>query len=183
MKIKAKCKAFYNGNIVNVGEVIDYKGDKVPSWATLANGKEQKKEEAGNAPAELKLTQELDELIKEATEIDVWVNGTGKTLAEQIAEYKEAIAAKKAELAAAAQQGEGSETKDDKGEAGNAGGNEQQTAPASASEDGNEPTEQELDELITTATGLGIILEGAELDLPMAEKIKVLTDKIAKAKA
>jgi hypothetical protein len=165
MKIKAKCKAYYNGDIVKVGEVIEFKGSKVPSWATLANGKEQKKEETGKVPAELKLTQELDELIKEAAEIDVWVNGTGKTLEEQIAEYKEAIAAKKAEFAAVVQQGEGNEAKDDE----------------EAGEGNNEPTEQELDELITTATELGIILEGAELDLPIHEKIKVLTDKIANA--
>lgn len=165
MKIKALKKAYYNGCIVNVGEVVDYKGEDVPSWATLASGKETKKPDEPNKQLELKLTQELDELIKEADEINVWVNGTGKTLEEQISEYKEAIKAKKDELAA--------------------GQNGNTDTEIKADEDGGGATvsEQELDELTTAATELGIILEGAELDLSITEKAKVLTDKIAKAKA
>lgn len=39
--IRAVKTAFYNGGLVYSGEIIkNYKGDKVPSWATLANGKE-----------------------------------------------------------------------------------------------------------------------------------------------
>ena len=44
--IKVTKTAFYNGALVYPNEIIkNYKGD-VPSWATLAGGKEQKKDEA-----------------------------------------------------------------------------------------------------------------------------------------
>lgn len=43
--IKVTKTAFYNGALVYPNEIIkNYKGD-VPSWATLAGGKEQKKDE------------------------------------------------------------------------------------------------------------------------------------------
>jgi hypothetical protein len=47
MKIKAKIKAFYNGTIVKPGEVVEFEGDKLPTWATLAESDKQpaKKEE------------------------------------------------------------------------------------------------------------------------------------------
>lgn len=44
MKIKAIKKAYYDDRIVEVGEILDVKLEKVPSWATLAGGKETKKE-------------------------------------------------------------------------------------------------------------------------------------------
>lgn len=47
MKIQAKIKAFYNGTIVKPGEVVEFEGDKLPTWATLAESDKQpaKKEE------------------------------------------------------------------------------------------------------------------------------------------
>ena len=41
LTIKVTKMAFYNGALVYPNEIIkNYKGDSVPSWATLANGKE-----------------------------------------------------------------------------------------------------------------------------------------------
>lgn len=45
MKIKVIKTAFYNGAIVNVNDVIDFKGDKLPLWGTLASGKQQQKQQ------------------------------------------------------------------------------------------------------------------------------------------
>ena len=58
--IKAVKTAFYNGGLVYAGEVIkDYKGDKVPSWATLANGKETKKTPENGNVKEVKEVKEV----------------------------------------------------------------------------------------------------------------------------
>ena len=52
LTIKVTKMAFYNGALVYPNEIIkNYKGDSVPSWATLANGKDApvKKDEAPEA--------------------------------------------------------------------------------------------------------------------------------------
>ena len=47
LTIKVTKTAYYNGGLVYPNTIIkNYKGDTVPSWATLAGGKEQKQEEA-----------------------------------------------------------------------------------------------------------------------------------------
>lgn len=51
LTIKVTKTAFYDGGLVYPNEIIkNYKGDTVPSWATLAGGKEQKKEETPDNP-------------------------------------------------------------------------------------------------------------------------------------
>ena len=46
LTLKVTKLAFYNGALVYPNEIIkNFKGDKVPSWATLAGGKEIKPEE------------------------------------------------------------------------------------------------------------------------------------------
>lgn len=41
LNLKVKKVAFYNGGLVQPNEIIkNYKGEKVPSWATLLNGNE-----------------------------------------------------------------------------------------------------------------------------------------------
>ena len=41
LTLKVKKVAFYNGGLVQPNEIIkNYKGEKVPSWATLLNGEE-----------------------------------------------------------------------------------------------------------------------------------------------
>ena len=48
MKIKVIKEAFYNNAYKKIGDVLDYQGENIPSWAILANGKDvekQKKEE------------------------------------------------------------------------------------------------------------------------------------------
>lgn len=44
LTLKVKKVAFYNGGLVQPNEIIkNYKGEKVPSWATLLNGNETPK--------------------------------------------------------------------------------------------------------------------------------------------
>lgn len=44
LTLKVKKVAFYNGGLVQPNEIIkNYKGEKVPSWATLLNGEETPK--------------------------------------------------------------------------------------------------------------------------------------------
>lgn len=50
MKIKVIKTAFYDGSIVNENDVINYKGDVVPKWATLVNGKQSTKKQTQQEP-------------------------------------------------------------------------------------------------------------------------------------
>ena len=43
MKIKVLKTAYFNQKLLNIGEIVDFKGKKIPSWATLADGIETKK--------------------------------------------------------------------------------------------------------------------------------------------
>lgn len=43
MKVKVIEKAFYNLEYLKEGQIIDFKGKKLPSWATLADGIETQK--------------------------------------------------------------------------------------------------------------------------------------------
>lgn len=101
--IKVVKTAFYDGGLVYAGEIIkNYKGDKIPSWATLANGKEAvkkevKKEEetAANenktpaAQTQEAITAEYNALLDEAVEKNILIEDADKkTITEQIAELK-----------------------------------------------------------------------------------------------
>ena len=115
LTIKVTKMAFYNGALVYPNEIIkNYKGDSVPSWATLANGKEApvKKDEteevdtegdkADEVPAddtakegavteqtEEALMEEYNALLDEAVEKNILLEDADKkTIVEQIAELK-----------------------------------------------------------------------------------------------
>lgn len=65
LTIKVKKVAYYNNGLVYPNEIIkNYKGDTVPSWATLANGKEQKKDETPVNPQTPSQTQTPDNPVK-----------------------------------------------------------------------------------------------------------------------
>jgi len=120
MKIKAIRKAYYNDRIIEVGEILDVKLEKVPSWATLAGGKETKKEEKKEEvkiPSEAeKKTEvvggvqipegdivedenannadklaELDALITKGVELNISIDTENKTIQQQIDELNEKI--------------------------------------------------------------------------------------------
>ena len=53
MKVKVIKNAYYNDEYLKVGRIIDYKckkGEQLPSWATLADGIEIKKDKQQKAP-------------------------------------------------------------------------------------------------------------------------------------
>lgn len=54
MKVKIIEKAFYNLEFLKEGQVIDFKGKELPSWATLADGIETQKGKSGKTPKEPK---------------------------------------------------------------------------------------------------------------------------------
>ena len=64
LTLKVKKVAFYNGGLVQPNEIIkNYKGEKVPSWATLLNGEETPKKsneqkDADNANGKVGSTSE-----------------------------------------------------------------------------------------------------------------------------
>ena len=120
MKIKTIRKAYYNDRIIEVGEILDVKLEKVPSWATLAGGKETKKEEKKEevkTPSEAeKKTEvvggvqipegdivedenannadklaELDALITKGVELNISIDTENKTIQQQIDELNEKI--------------------------------------------------------------------------------------------
>ena len=82
MKIKVIKTAFYNGAIVNVNDVIDFKGDKLPLWGTLASGKQQQKQQ--NKKQENKQQQKQQEDAEKLPDNNEQVNGTlfGEGIAE-----------------------------------------------------------------------------------------------------
>ena len=84
MKIKFIKTAFYNGAIVNVNDVIDFKGDKLPLWGTLASGKQQQKQQ--NKKQENKQQQKQQEDAEKLPDNNEQVNGT--LFGENIAETK-----------------------------------------------------------------------------------------------
>ena len=89
MKIKVIKTAFYNGAIVNVNDVIDFKGDKLPLWGTLASGKQQQKQQ--NKKQENKQQQKQQEDAEKLPDNNEQVNGTlfGEGIAETENETEE----------------------------------------------------------------------------------------------
>lgn len=89
MKIKVIKTAFYNGAIVNVNDVIDFKGDKLPLWGTLASGKQQQKQQ--NKKQENKQQQKQQEDAEKLPDNNEQVNGTlfGEDIAETENESEE----------------------------------------------------------------------------------------------
>ena len=102
MKIKVIKTAFYNGAIVNVNDVIDFKGDKLPLWGTLASGKQQQKQQnkkqenkqqqkQQNKKQENKQQQKQQEDAEKLPDNNEQVNGTlfGEDIAETENESEE----------------------------------------------------------------------------------------------
>lgn len=89
MKIKVIKTAFYNGAIVNVNDVIDFKGDKLPLWGTLASGKQQQKQQ--NKKQENKQQEKQQEDAEKLPDNNEQVNGTlfGENIAETENETEE----------------------------------------------------------------------------------------------
>ncbi|MDD3238225.1 MAG: hypothetical protein PHV37_09040 [Candidatus Gastranaerophilales bacterium] len=87
MKIKANIKAFFNGTIIRPGEVVDFDGKKIPSWATLADGE--------NTPDKTQKV-EKEKLLQRCAELGIG----GNIAACGIPKLKEKIEAKEAEIAA-----------------------------------------------------------------------------------
>lgn len=90
MKIKVEQKAFYKKSLVQEGQIIDYEGDTIPSWATLADGEEIKS--VNKTPQPL---TEPDEVQNEApgnpTELEKKTEGEGEGTEEDIKAELETI--------------------------------------------------------------------------------------------
>lgn len=97
LTLKVKNVAFYNGALVLPNEIIrDYKGSKIPSWATLLNGDEVKKDDISEKPTpektEAELMKEYNALLDEAVEKEILLEDADKkTIAEQIVELKKLL--------------------------------------------------------------------------------------------
>lgn len=50
MKVKVIKDCYYNLEFIKAGRIIDFKGKNLPSWATLADGIETKKEKKAEKP-------------------------------------------------------------------------------------------------------------------------------------
>lgn len=111
LTLKVTKLAFYDGGLVYPNEIIkNYKGDTIPSWATLAGGKEAPvktedknieadadvnsgtEEVQGEADAEKTeeaLMEEYNALLDEAVDKNIILEDADKkTIVEQIAELK-----------------------------------------------------------------------------------------------
>lgn len=105
MKIKVLKTAYFNQKLLNVGEIIDFKGKKLPSWGTLADGIETKKtkseakDNSKNGKKEEKTVlndeqkkQYLEMLLNDAIEKGILIEDADtKTVDEQIKELEEKL--------------------------------------------------------------------------------------------
>ena len=117
MKVICKIRAFWDGEIIKPGQIVEIKGKDVPCWAKPLNGKapEPKEDENGKAPEqnennvpednkkdevnpliaqelagknESELNAILEELRTEALDKNITVDAENKTVIEQINELK-----------------------------------------------------------------------------------------------
>ena len=99
MKVKVIARAYYNDSIVNIGDIIDFEGKNMPSWATLLDGiesdkgrKNKKEEVKKNPETPIERVEYLNELISEGIEKNILIeNSDKKTVEEQIKELEEAL--------------------------------------------------------------------------------------------
>lgn len=61
MKVKVIKDCYYNLEFIKAGRIIDFKGENLPSWATLADGIETKKERKKEKPLDNVGQQNPDE--------------------------------------------------------------------------------------------------------------------------
>lgn len=100
MKIKAKIKAFYQGSIVKPGQVVEFDGKKLPSWATLADapGESGKKEDAIDPDVNnAEKLAKLNTLQTEGIALNISIDIEGKTIQQQIDELSKLIEKAKTE--------------------------------------------------------------------------------------
>lgn len=117
MKVICKIRAFWDGEIIKPGQIVEIKGKDVPCWAKPLNGKapEPKEDENGKTPEpnennvpednkkdevnpliaqelagknESELNAILEELRTEALDKNITVDAENKTVIEQINELK-----------------------------------------------------------------------------------------------
>ena len=117
MKVICKIRAFWDGEIIKPGQIVEIKGKDVPCWAKPLNDKapEPKENENGKAPEqnennapednkkdevnpliaqelagknESELNAILEELRTEALDKNITVDAENKTVIEQINELK-----------------------------------------------------------------------------------------------
>ena len=72
MKVKVIKDCYYNDEFIKAGRIIDIKGKKLPSWATLADGIETKKaakEETKEVNPDADIKDEKDDDKKEENEV------------------------------------------------------------------------------------------------------------------
>ena len=62
MKVKVIKDCYYNLEYIKAGRIIDFKGKTLPSWATLADGIENKKEKKDEKPLDNVGQQKPDEV-------------------------------------------------------------------------------------------------------------------------
>lgn len=86
MKIIAKDKAYFNGEIIKEGQVIDFSGKKIPSWANELKIKEEK-ENTENKDKEVL----FDELLTKALDKNIELDLENKTIEEKIVLLEKAL--------------------------------------------------------------------------------------------
>ena len=102
MKVKVIKDCYYNDELIKEGRIIDFKGKKLPSWATLADGietrKDDKKKEENNIPDGTTEDENeyLETLINEGIEKGILIEDADKkSIPEQIQELEKLLGIKK----------------------------------------------------------------------------------------
>lgn len=68
MKIVCKIRAFFNGEIIKPGQIVDFKGKEIPCWAKPLNSKaDAEKENTPENPSTQQPTQTGDKVPEENT--------------------------------------------------------------------------------------------------------------------
>ena len=86
MKIIVTRKAFYQGEVLRIGTILDIKAKKCPVWA-----EEIKEAKAPEAKTEKTKEEIVDELLTQALDKNIDVDITNKNIDEQIAILQKAL--------------------------------------------------------------------------------------------
>jgi len=116
MKVKVIKDCYYNEEYIKAGRVINIKCDSLPSWATLADGIETRKDERKEAPKvqdddkkvddKKEVNEALDTTKEDAEYLEILINegiekgiliedADKKTIQEQIKELEEKLKGEK----------------------------------------------------------------------------------------
>ena len=108
MKVKVIKDCYYNLEFIKAGRIIEFEGEKLPSWATLADGIEEAKEAKKQEKSKAKKQEEnvdtlpddkakddneyLETLINAGIEKGILIEDADKkSVKEQIKELEEAL--------------------------------------------------------------------------------------------